>query len=211
MGVILTLSDRKELFTRTYASNYKNENNFETLTVYLPITYNGKNLSDYTVLLNILNVDEKGDIITLLNPVLANDRYKYELPIKADWTYKPGKLTFWIKFISSDGDIGITNESCVTVSESREISDYIPPQSLSLLDEWEQQMIKTNQDTEYALETIKTIQENPPYIGENLTWYIYDTETHSYIDSGISVDYNLKTEIKDDYWLIFGKEINSKE
>lgn len=210
MGVILTLSDKKELCARTYALNYKTENNFETLTIYLPLTYNGRDLTEYSILLNILNVDNQGDIITLSEPETLQDRYRYKLPIKAEWTYKPGKLIFWIKFISDSGEIGITNETSVMVNDSKEISEYVPSQSLSLLDEWEIKMKQTNKTTQNMLDKANEMYSNPPYIGENLTWYIYDINTNTYIDSGIKVSPDIETKTVENYWIMFGKEMTEE-
>lgn len=36
-----------------------------------------------------------------------------------------------------------------------------------------------------ALEEVETLTANPPYIGANGNWYVWDTETSAYVDSGV--------------------------
>lgn len=36
-----------------------------------------------------------------------------------------------------------------------------------------------------ALEEVETLTANPPYIGDNGNWYVWDTNTGAYVDSGV--------------------------
>lgn len=36
-----------------------------------------------------------------------------------------------------------------------------------------------------ALEEVETLVANPPYIGANGNWYVWDTSTNAYVDSGV--------------------------
>lgn len=38
---------------------------------------------------------------------------------------------------------------------------------------------------EEALEEVETLTANPPYIGENGDWWVWDTSTGAYVDSGV--------------------------
>lgn len=191
------MQSNKRLIARNVSRNFEGENEFEDITIYLPFKYDGEDIQSYIIQLNIINKDNVGDVITLANPTIYKDRYKYEFPIPLKWTAVPGKITFWLEFLRNDKIVGYTNEVCAMIFDTREITDYIPEQSLSLLDEWTLKMSSLNQD-------IKEIVGHPPIIGESGNWYNY--VEGEYVDSGIAPDLGFKTQIKDDYWIIFGKE-----
>ena len=207
MSIILVLSSDKVLSSKANIDNYKSENDFEYMTIYLPLVYNNNDILANTIQLNILNADNDGDVITLENPIVEKERYKYTLPIPVKWTYKSGKLTFWLKFLSDNNIVGLTNEVYIYISESKEIAEYIPEQSLSLLDEWTQEMNDISETTTATLEKMEDITAHPPHIGENGNWYIYDTTQKDYVNSEIKVELPFETRTKDDYWIIFGTNI----
>ena len=79
----------------------------------------------------------------------------------------------------------------------KEITDYIPKQSLSLLDEWTLKMESLNQSA-------TDIVSHPPIIGESGNWYNYIDG--KYVDSGVKPDIGIQTQIYNDYWIMLGKE-----
>ena len=187
----------KDLNLRMTKNNYKNESGFEYISIYLPMTYNNENILDYIIQLNVNNKDDVGDVVTLVNPTIYKNRYKYEFAIPLKWTAVPGKITLWLKFIKDGNVIGFTNQVSGTIFDTQEITDYIPEQSLSLLDEWTLKMEAIQQET-------KDYVTHPPILGENGNWYIY--KDNKYIDSGISPKLGFSTSIQNDYWLMFHKE-----
>lgn len=178
MGVILVLSPTKTLSARIVADNYKTENIFEDCYIYLPKEYNDKDILSYTIQLNVLNSDDEGDVISLTDPIENKGMYMYKVAIPLKWTYKAGTLTLWIKFIGSDETIGLTNEVHIPIRDSKEIEDYIPEQTIGLLDEWTLRMNELYDDT-VALE-------------QRVDDAISKIEALDYVDDG--------------YWLMFGKE-----
>lgn len=48
---------------------------------------------------------------------------------------------------------------------------------------------------ESLVEALETLSQNPPYIGQNGNWYVFDTNTESYVDSGI--DASITVDIAD--------------
>lgn len=210
MSINLIMDNNKHLSLNSRAYNYKSENNFENISVFLPLSYNNTDITDYTIQLNILNEDNEGDVITLSEFLRIDDRYKTTLKIPINWTYKAGKISFWLKFLSDTGEVGLTNTVTIRICDSQEISEYIPEQSLSLLDEWTAKMESLETKAEDAVKTmeekeedIKNISLNPAYIGDNGHWFTYDVETHGYIDSGIRADCGIQAQTKDNYWIMF--------
>ena len=129
------MQNNKVLTARSEVKNYKGENDFENITIYLPLKYNDSDMSEYVVLLNIINEDNEGIPITLKNPTIYNDKYKYELPIDGSLISKPGKLTFWLKLLKGDSVVGLTNETSIQTYDSREITDYMPESQKTAIDE----------------------------------------------------------------------------
>lgn len=163
MSVVLSMSANKRLTCKVNESNFKGENKFEYITVYLPVTYKNTNMLDYTTQLNIINDDSVGDCVTLSNPTMENERYKYVFPIPIKWTYKVGKMALWLKFLKDDETAGLTNEVYAEILDSREVVDYIPEQSLSLLDEWTLKMEETNNKVQKAIDELKNLVREDDY------------------------------------------------
>ncbi len=40
-------------------------------------------------------------------------------------------------------------------------------------------------ELEDMMEEVETLSKNPPYIGDNGDWYVWDTDTGTYVDSGV--------------------------
>lgn len=74
-------------------------------------------------------------------------------------------------------------------------------QSLSDLDD---RVIEIAGDVIDNIQQIIELSENPPYIGENGNWYVWDTETGAYVDSG--VDASISVEIADVTMLPVGSD-----
>lgn len=58
------------------------------------------------------------------------------------------------------------------------------------------------EQAEDLVETLTALTENPPYIGENGNWYVWDTNTDAYVDSGI--DASITVSIADITMLSYG-------
>lgn len=56
-------------------------------------------------------------------------------------------------------------------------------------------VITTVPELEELAEKLETLTANPPYIGANGNWYVWDTETEQYVDSG--VDASITVTIQD--------------
>lgn len=206
MGISIFLDKDKNLYTKVNSLNYKAENNFEKLQIYIPLTYNNNPIDEYTIQLNVINEDNVGDVLTLSNPIIDKNKYKYEVPVPLRWTYKEGRIGLWLKFLKDDNVVGLTNEIFLDIKDSKEIVEYIPEQSLSLLDEWTLQMQNLDTDVQNGLDKLESMSKNPSYVGDTGNWFIWDYDTQQYIDSGIKADIGYTVEIKDDYWILFGKE-----
>lgn len=154
MGTTLTLTQDKLLMLKQKSSNYKNENNYETLTINLPTTYQDKRTDDYMIQLNVINADKLGDILVLKDPEIKNGRYVYTTPIPNKWTYKEGDILFWLKFTGTDGTVGLTNSVKAYISDSQDITEYIPEQTLSIIDEMNIEINALKESIEKMTKTI---------------------------------------------------------
>lgn len=148
--------------------NYKGENNFETLSVIYPKILDDKDLTQYIVQINIINQDNVGDVIDVVNPIdMENGFLKFDYQIPDEWTYEVGEILLWLKILNTDGIVGYTNEIKIPITDTKEISTFIPEQQLTLLDQW---TIRMNEVEASALQAVEDAQE---------------------IADNISIDYNL--------------------
>lgn len=129
------MQSNKRLIARNIEKNYEGENEFEDITIYVPFEYDGDDMLNYIIELNVINKDNVGDVITLKNPTIYKDRYKYEFPIPSRWTAVPGKFTMWLKFLKDGKVVGYTNETHSMIFDTKEITEYMSEDQLSLLDE----------------------------------------------------------------------------
>lgn len=64
------------------------------------------------------------------------------------------------------------------------------------------QIIAYMEQAEDLVEAMELLSKNPPYIGANGNWYVWDTETSAFVDSGI--DASITVEIADVTMLAYG-------
>ena len=114
----------KSLTVTSDSKNYKNENEFEHVIVYLPLEYDGKNILDYTLKLNVSKDADVKDVITLTQPDKIDDQYEYVIPIPLAWTKSIGRLSFMIEFSNNYGVVGYTNEAYTYIYNSKGEREY---------------------------------------------------------------------------------------
>ena len=64
------------------------------------------------------------------------------------------------------------------------------------------QIVSYLEQAEDLYEAMQTLSENPPYIGANGNWYVFDTTTQEYVDSG--VDASITVDVEDVTMLNYG-------
>lgn len=184
-----------KILTITKAGNtYEDENNAEVIKVLLPNKVNGNDLSDCVIHLCVLNQENLGDEINI-SAILkehGDNLYVADINITNSITYKSGQIQLWIKVLNSDNEmVAKTNPVTYQIKEHLDIEDYIPEQSLSLLDDFSLRM-------ENAVDAAEEAVSNPPIVGDNGNWYIWDANTGDYVDSEISVEIDLTGYVKED-------------
>lgn len=174
---IIKMNTDKSLVITVSTDNYQFEHLAEDLSFLIPKNYNGINLEDCTILLNLIGVtyDLKehehnvsvADVILLSDPQNYNDEYfSCKIAMTKDFTFKPLNYKLWLTFLNSKQELVLKTGSCHTkVSPTDLIEEYMSECQLSLIDDWE---IKMEQAYSKVLEMSLEIEKNTNITTDNV-------------------------------------------
>lgn len=134
---VIKMNGDKTLSKTVVSTNFKYENNAETILFLLPKQYGGTNLSDCSIQLYILNPNNLGQSYTLN---LESELYKDILlqsyfPITADITSVIGNYEVWLNIVDASTSTVIkTGSTYIPVSDKKDISDYFSSSDLDTMD-----------------------------------------------------------------------------
>lgn len=133
----IKMGSDKSLETTVHCTIYQGEKNSDTLVFLIPKTYGGYNIAECTMLLRYVLPDGTGRSENLdMYPLPYNqDYYRYQLSVDSRFTECPGDIELWLSALNfSDEVILKTGTAEVTVTGSKNIVDYLPPEDLDQLD-----------------------------------------------------------------------------
>lgn len=131
------MSKDKTLIITKWSNTYEDENNAESIKIYLAKYINNINLKECSVWLGFINQEGLGDQHELTEYLTeySNDYYVVEKPMGQIFTYETGSIEMWIKVLHSPTQmVAKTNEVIYTIKPHKEIDDIIPEQEMSIID-----------------------------------------------------------------------------
>ena len=130
------MDEHKKLHKTSQSNSYVGENNADKILVLLPLYYGEIDLKSCLITLNMINQDKLSDIVSLsFSDVLYKERYiQATVPITSEFTYISGNIELWLQVVNNEELILKTDSAFITINEHKEISDFIPEQTLSLFD-----------------------------------------------------------------------------
>ena len=190
---------------------FEGENIIDCLQINISKIIGRVDVTNCSFFLDYINSSGIGDVIQLNEFAVTsiNDSLlTFEIPLTNRFTYLNGKVTYWIRIVDpATSLIAVTAENTLTIKEHSSVIDYIPTQSLTLLDQWQVNMESTLTSAQEAITTAESARDdsilaknasesardvavsylsNPPIRGENGNWYHWNGTT--YIDSGYPAD-----------------------
>ena len=131
------MSKDKTLIITKQSNTYEDENNAESIKIYLAKCINNINLKDCSVWLGFINQEGLGDQHELTEYLTeySNDYYVIEKPLGQIFTYEPGNIEMWIKVLHSPTEmVAKTNFVSYMIKTHKEIDGTIPEQEMSIID-----------------------------------------------------------------------------
>ena len=129
----------------------------------------------------------------ILNKKIKDGNTILEWTVTQDQLYKNGIVYLQIKAFNISNVIFHTESVPIFVGDSIEFTDYLAERPNS-------EFLQQEEHLNNLLYNVENAKEFLPYIGENGNWYVYDYDTKSYYDTGVTAlgsadKYPLTTEI----------------
>lgn len=137
MYAIKMNAEDKSLETTVEAKIYQYERNIDTLVFLIPRYYEETNMADCAVMMRYLLPSGAGKSEELvMSPLPYNkDYYKYHLKLTTRFTENIGDIELWLNIINLEGEVILKTGSVkLSISETKEITDYMVPEDLNQLD-----------------------------------------------------------------------------
>ena len=160
--MVLKMSKDKTLIVTKQSNTYEDENNAESIKIYLAKCINNINLKDCSVWLGFINQEGLGDQHELTEYLTeySNDYYVVEKPMGQIFTYEPGSIEMWIKVLHSPTQmVAKTNEVIYTIKPHKEIDGTIPEQEISIIDSLTMKLDEVTAKVEDIDEYVSELQE----------------------------------------------------
>ncbi len=160
--MVLKMSKDKTLIVTKHGNTYEDENNAESIKIYLAKFINNIDLKKCSILLGFINQEGLGDQYELTEYLAeySNDYYVVEKPMGQIFTYEPGNIEMWIKILYSPNEmIAKTNEVIYTIKPHKEIDGMIPEQEMSFIDSLTMKLDEVTAKVEDIDEYVSELQE----------------------------------------------------
>jgi len=134
---VLKVSKDRFLTITKLGNTHQDENNAETIKIILPKTINKNDLRDCSIFLSFINQRGLGDVCDITEYIedYSNDMYVIEVPMYQMFTYEPGVIEMWVKFLNPTTQmVAKTNPISFTIKRHRDIEGTVPEQEMSIID-----------------------------------------------------------------------------
>lgn len=146
---ILKLDSNKYLSV-TSSSAIQPFDDFEMLRIYISQTILERDMLNYNFRVNIVNGENLGIVIDLINPIIYKTYYKYEIALPGEITSTAQELKVWLEF-SNETNSAQTNSVCIYTDEHKNIENYITEQQKNTIAE----IVNRLSDTEDYINELK--------------------------------------------------------
>lgn len=127
----------KTLQTTIHANIYQGEKNADTLVFLVPKLYGNQNVSECDLLMRYILPSGYGrsEALELALEPYNSDYYRYNLKLTTKLTELAGDIEIWLSAISLNDNVVFKTDSVeVTILPSKDITDYLNPESRDQLD-----------------------------------------------------------------------------
>lgn len=127
----------KTLQTTIHANIYQGEKNADTLVFLIPKLYGNQNVSECDLLMRYILPSGYGrsEALELALEPYNSDYYRYNLKLTTKLTELAGDIEIWLSAISLNDNVVFKTDSVeVTILPSKDITDYLNPESRDQLD-----------------------------------------------------------------------------
>lgn len=135
--IALFLRNDKTLILTQNEQLYEGENNFTILNIISAPAVQDYELTNFVCELHVINAKNEGDIVRLdFVQDEESGKLKSAVKLPVSYLYAEGIISFFIKIIGTDGEIGKTNIVRAKVNKHTDFDDYIGEPQLTLLDQY---------------------------------------------------------------------------
>ena len=133
----IKMNEDKSLMITVPTTIYRGEKNSDLITFLIPGEYEGNNIADYKMTMRYILPSGLGRSEELVfQPEMYKSYLQYSTQLNSRFTEERGEITIWLTAFGRDGDIVLkTGEVAVTISQSKDISAYLPPNELDQIDQ----------------------------------------------------------------------------
>lgn len=148
MNVLKLNSDKHLLITSS--SVVQTLDDFELLRIYISQTILNRDMSEYNFRVCVVNENNVGCSINLVNPNIYKNYFKYEIALPGEMTSFSQELKIWIEF-SNETNSAKTNSVDIYVDEHKNIENYITEQQKNAITD----IVNRLTETEDYINTLK--------------------------------------------------------
>jgi hypothetical protein len=153
--ITVTITKDKVVHTQNDSIVFEGENLIDIIHINICKTIGNVNITEFSFLFDYINTSNVGDSIQLNDDSvdsIRDDFLAFEIPVTNELTSLSGKIKYWIRIIDAASSlIAKTAEREITIIDHASITDLIPEQSLTLLDQWQINMDTTNSAAQNAM------------------------------------------------------------
>ena len=133
----IKMNSDKNLIITVLTTIYRGDKNADLITFLLPAEYEGKNIADCSITMRYVLPNGIGRSDSLVyQPEMYKGYLQYSTPVNTRLTSEEGVVTIWLTGFDMDDNVLFkTGEVPVTISPSKDITDYLPPEDLDQMDQ----------------------------------------------------------------------------
>lgn len=138
--MVILMKDDKSLVISKNSRIYQKESVVDKIVYYVPSTYNGIDLSDFTAAIYYTNQGNDSYTEILTQQESSKDGYlEFKLPVTTRFTALAGPVNLMLSFVKNDEEEGkkyVLHSGALTITVERweDIYAYVPDDSLSAID-----------------------------------------------------------------------------
>lgn len=137
----IKMNSNKSLIVTVPTTIYRGEKNADLITFLIPSEYGNVNLADCAATLRYVMPSGVGRSESLnYLPEMYKSYLQFSTPVNTRFAEERGNITMWLTFFNDDIVVLKTGEIEVSVSQSKDIIAYLPPDGLDQIDQLSKRM-----------------------------------------------------------------------
>ena len=140
----------------------------------MPRIYHGTDLSEFAIRINYENANGEGDVYTVLDPVIEEDKINFDWIVGRHTCTSKGTVEFILCLVKMDGDVILqefnTTVAKLPVLQGKETGEAIIEENYDLLEQWRAALFGTGDTVEQGI--IDTGEEVKSDISASVASYV---------------------------------------